>query len=681
MSFKKVSYISLFLVFFICLNNVSRSQTLLTDQDKYWIFFKNKGPQRLEKADPRSFALELGISQRALERRSKMDTHSLIDKLDLPVYKGYLRELEGMGFEPDVYSRWLNGVSMIVSSEKIKQIQSLSFVKKIKPVVSFVINPPELLHIAKPECMIETEDYTYDYGPSFFQNSQIRVPEIHDMGINGKGVLIGMIDSGFDYQGREVFSHLDIYKEYDFHWDDSTTANQENDPFYQDDHGTQTLSVIGGFYEGNLIGPAFGASFMLAKTEWIPTETRIEEDHWVEAVEWMEREGVDIVSTSLGYTEFEGGWGYTYEDINGDTCVTTKAADIAASKGVVVVASAGNARDDPWHYIISPADGDSVIAVGAVDFNGDITSFSSAGPTADGRIKPDVVAMGSSVVAISPASLNGITYTGGTSFSCPLVAGVCALVLQAHPELEPMQVRDAIRETAVKTAEQVDTLYGWGLVDSYEAVFYHGVVFTNFSQVDLTNDQNQGVEMEILWKYAIDPDSVYLHYTLAEETFFTTIKMDPVLTGSSVYRAVISSSIDLENIKFYVSVRDSLGDEYIGPIGAPDVLYEGLTSVDSNQIDLDKTFKLSQNYPNPFNGYTFFPLILTQRAQVKMQIYNIIGQKVRTIYNDVLNRGVYDRKFMWDGINETGIPVTSGLYILKTTVGKVVQTCKIVYVK
>jgi len=676
MRLKEILQIILLFLIFICFNQRIHSQNYKTDHNKYWVFFKDKGFQWLERSNNQHDASELGISEKSLVRRSKVDSTRLIDNLDLPVYSGYIRIIQDMGLKPVVFSRWLNGVTVFTTPEMIKKVSSLSFVRKVKPVISFYRSIPEPVRMAKTGYVQKKEDYMYDYGNSFHQNDQIRVPELHNMGLNGRGVLIGMIDTGFDYEGRNVFSHMDIVNEYDFHWDDSITANQENDPSFQDNHGTQTLSIIGGFWDGKLIGPAFGASYILAKTEWVASETRIEEDHWVEAIEWMEREGVEIVSSSLGYSVFDGGTGYAYDDMNGDTCITTRAADIAASKGVVVVTSAGNERDDPWFYILSPADGDSVIAVGAVDHDNEITSFSSAGPTADGRIKPDVVALGQGVVTVFSTSGGG----SGTSFSCPLAAGVCGLILQAHPELRPMQVREALRETADRS-QSPDNLYGWGLIDAYDAVFYHGVVFTNFTSVDLTDEEYQGLDVEILWKYSINPDSVYLHYKHTGNSYFTSVQMVPVHLEDTIYRAFISSDIDLEDIKFYVSVKDSLGNEYKGPIGAPYVLYEGLYSISSPEVTIDKNFELSQNYPNPFNSYTFFPLVLAERAHVSMEIYNIIGQKVKTIYNGVLNRGVYERQFRWNGNNESGFSVTSGIYILKTTAGNTTQTCKIIYVK
>src|SRR3972149_7654738 len=207
-----------------------------------------------------------------------------------------------------------------------------------------------------------------------------------------------MLDAGFRWRSHNALDSLRVLAEYDFIFHDSVSANESNDVPDQDSHGTATLSTIGGFEPGQLIGPAYGASFILGKTEYIPTETQIEEDNWVAGIEWMESKGVDVVSSSLGYTTVDDGSGYKYSrgDFNGRTAVTTKAAVMAARRGVVVVNSMGNSGN-PVGSIIAPADADSIIAAGAVNYSGVLASFSSVGPTNDGRIKPDVVGPGVSI--------------------------------------------------------------------------------------------------------------------------------------------------------------------------------------------------------------------------------------------------------------------------------------------
>ena len=248
------------------------------------------------------------------------------------------------------------------------------------------------------------------------------------------------MDAGFSNLTHEAFSSMDIIAKWDFVDNDLDVGGHS--------HGTGTLSTIGGFMEGQLIGPAYGASFILARTENDPaSETPIEEDNWIAALEWADSIGVDVTSTSLGYLDFDAPYtSYTWEDMDGNTALITIAADHAVKLGITVVNSAGNNGYNSLHNTLNaPADGDSVITIGAVSSSGVISSFSSVGPTADGRIKPDLLAMGSSVYAASTAGTSSYAYVSGTSFSCPLAAGVCALMLQKNPSLAPMEILQLIK--------------------------------------------------------------------------------------------------------------------------------------------------------------------------------------------------------------------------------------------
>jgi subtilisin family serine protease len=234
------------------------------------------------------------------------------------------------------------------------------------------------------------------------------------------------------------------------------------------DHGSACWSVLGGFYEGELIGPAYGATFVLAKTEDVADEYPEEEDNWVAAAEWGDMLGVDIISSSLAYYRW-----YTVEDMDGDTAVTTIGADIAASRGILVVNGAGNMGDSDWYIVCAPADGDSIIAVGAVDANNELAGFSSHGPTADGRTKPEVVARGLGVVCACNYTHDPLddefATNSGTSLSCPLVAGSAALLIEAAPSWPPMMVREALMMTA-DNADNPDNDRGWGRIDVSAAI-------------------------------------------------------------------------------------------------------------------------------------------------------------------------------------------------------------------
>ncbi|MDZ7372140.1 MAG: S8 family serine peptidase [candidate division KSB1 bacterium] len=430
--------------------------------EKYWIFFRDKGPR-----DPEDLQkAQAELSPRALQRRAKV-MRPLIDPTDLPVYSGYTEKLKSIGVEPIVISKWLNAVSARVESDQLREIRSLPFVDKVQPVLRgrHRPQPEEAAALSKRQVL---GDAPLDYGASYTQNAMIRIPEVHALGLTGEGVIVALMDAGFSVK-HPVFQRMNILAKRDFINKDDEVDQEPGDPYGQHDHGTKVLSILGGYAPGSLIGPAFGATFILAKTEDISSETPVEEDYWIAAAEWAEGLGADVFNTSLGYIDW-----YTYADMNGRTAPITIAADLAVQKGVVVVCSAGNEGSSPWRYITAPADGFGVIAVGAVSADSVIAGFSSRGPTSDGRIKPDVVALG---VGATSAQSSGPGYTtgSGTSFSSPLVAGAAALILQAHPQLTPHQVRQALLQTANRAASP-DNVYGFGLVNALAAVNYWGPV-------------------------------------------------------------------------------------------------------------------------------------------------------------------------------------------------------------
>jgi subtilisin family serine protease len=279
-----------------------------------------------------------------------------------------------------------------------------------------------------------------------------------------------MMDTGFNNLAHVAMQHLDIMITYDFVNSDSVVSDDGD--MGDDNHGSYTLSTIGGYAPGDLIGPAYGATYILAKTENTTWERHIEEDAWVAAAEWADSIGADIITSSLsysvGFTHDETG--YTWSDMDGNTTIVTIGADIAASRGILIVNSAGNAGyvAEPANTLGGPGDGDSVLCVGAVTSTGDRSGFSSVGPSADGRIKPDVMAMGTSVRAASLFSTTDYVGVNGTSFSCPLTAGAAALILEAKPNATNSEIMDALRQTASQ-ADSPDRLMGWGIVDATTA--------------------------------------------------------------------------------------------------------------------------------------------------------------------------------------------------------------------
>jgi subtilisin family serine protease len=429
-----------------------------------WVYFTDK-------ADAVADGGATAISTRALARRARRGaTTARTAAQDRPLAGAYVAAVTGLASRVRQQSRWLNAMSVEATPAQIAAIEQLSFVSRVDVVRRYRRLREEPVAPLDDDGRrpraggLDATDEPLDYGTGIDQVRQIRVPELHQRGLHGEGVVVAVFDSGFPNLSHEAFAAMTVVAERDF------VEGRESVRDSTDAHGTNTLSTLGGFAPGQLIGPAYGASFILAVTEDVRSETPIEEDHWAAAAEWAEALGADVISSSLGYLDFDLPYSsYTAADMNGETAITTRAAALAAERGVVVVNSAGNAGFDPGANTLgAPADGVRVVSVGAVTRSGARASFSSVGPTADGRIKPDVAAMGVSVkVARHFEHAYGVA--SGTSFSCPLTAGVVALILQAHPDYTPDDVLAVLRGSASQGSAP-DTLLGWGIVDAVAAV-------------------------------------------------------------------------------------------------------------------------------------------------------------------------------------------------------------------
>ena len=442
-----------------------------------WVYLADKGVHELKKgAVPTDVVSELSLRRRAKVRPGG----NLVDYTDLPLDPGYVRQIAALVQEVRHQSRWFNSMSVIASKEQIASLEALPFVKGIELVERFRRGTsPEgytddPVDVASQVLSKNNSAQALDYGPSSGQMNQINVPAVHALGNSAQGVIIGVLDNGFRLLTHEAFDTLRarIIATRDF-VDHKVSVVPVNPA--QGSHGIFTLSAIGGYKPGQLIGPAFGARYILARTENDSSETPVEEDNWAAAIEWAESLGVEVTSTSLGYFSYDSPYNsWTWQNMDGRTTVITRASVMAVSKGVVVVNSAGNEgtnRGSLPNSLNAPADGDGVIAVGAVSSGGTRASFSSFGPTADRRIKPDVMAQGVSVACASASATNLYETANGTSLSCPLVAGVAALLVKAYPHATPAQILSALKMTASR-ASTPDNFYGWGIVDALAAVNY-----------------------------------------------------------------------------------------------------------------------------------------------------------------------------------------------------------------
>lgn len=461
---------------------------------KCWIIFSDKGKFKpADKITYNSEAYKKGyelLSERAVNRRLKvMDKEELISYRDIPVENSYIEKVSKLGIDIMAKSRWFNGVSAYLTMAQIDKLAAQDYiaqifaVKKLYKQAFDYISPVFIRDYYGNDITADTAN-VYDYGKSLPQMNLIEAVKVHNLGITGKGVLVASFDDGFEWRNHDAFSKLQVLDEFDFINKDKVVSREQGQKYEdaqsQGGHGTATLSSLAGFCEGKLIGPAFNSEFILAKTEYVASETPMEEDFWLEAAEWAEALGADIITSSLVYKSYDDpykGNSYKYADFDGNTAIISIAGDIATSYGMVVCNAMGNYNQTNPPSLGSAADGDSVISVGAVDMKGNITGFSSNGPASDGKIKPDVISPGAMVYVARMGEGSKYEYSNGTSFSTPITAGVCALILSANPELTPMQVRDALRNTANNTANP-DNIHGWGLINAYKAILYYGPVWS-----------------------------------------------------------------------------------------------------------------------------------------------------------------------------------------------------------
>jgi subtilisin family serine protease len=441
-----------------------------------WVTFADKGEQGPGDLAARLARAEAEMAPRNRARRERAGLRPLVGYDDLPVHAPYLDALRARGLAPYGVSRWGNEAAVRVPGTRLAELARLPGVARLRPVERARVvwrEPagPDRAAAASGAGRAGTAGAQLAYGQTAGMLGQVNLPAVHDSGYVGTGVLVCVLDNGFNRHDTHVaLAALDVPPGHrrDFIEGDSVVTDTVSVPSWFR-HGTWTLGCMAGNLPGTYIGAAPGATYALGRTEFDGGESSAELVWWRMGAEWADSLGADIISSSLGYNVMDDPLeSITWPMLDGRTSIVSRAAQTAAARGILVVNSAGNdgGKGFPRDKIAAPADvdGDSLLAVGAVDAAGLRAAFSSIGPTFDGRVKPDLMARGVSNPLISANTSVGYTSANGTSFACPIVAGLAACLMQARPDWPAVTVLRALRRTASR-AGAPDTLYGHGLPD------------------------------------------------------------------------------------------------------------------------------------------------------------------------------------------------------------------------
>ena len=431
---------------------------------KYRVSLKDKDGTAYTVENPQAF-----LSERALERRTRQQLP--VDSTDLPVSAVYLNELAGMGTRVVTTSKWNNTVVLEVTDTLLMdEVAKMPFVLGVKKVWTQPDEVPARNKGRKKEVTNKAEKTDRHYGKAFHQIHIHGGDSLHAAGFTGKGMYVAVIDAGF-YNADQIkfFKKMDLLGTRDF-------VNPHSDIYEENSHGMMVLSCMAANKKDVFIGTAPDASYWLLRSEDNDTEQPVEEDYWAAAIEFADSVGVDVVNTSLGYYQFDKGYGgYRYCDLDGHTSLMSHSASMAADKGMVVVCSAGNSGADAWKKMTPPGDSENVLTVGAMDWSLVNADFSSVGNTADGRVKPDVMAIGKGSVV---SGTNGtVSKANGTSFASPTMCGIVTCFWQACPWLTAKEVVKAVQQAGDRV-DCPDNIFGYGVPNlwkAYKDLIHHRV--------------------------------------------------------------------------------------------------------------------------------------------------------------------------------------------------------------
>ena len=598
----------------------------------YIVKLKNKGGSPYSIATPSAY-----LSQRAIQRRTKYGI--AIDSTDLPVTPSYVTQIAGVANVTVLnVSKWHNSISIKTSDPNaITTINGFAFVQSTTAIAPRTQTPsvgkfdlPEIPYVSSSRPTGINADY-FNYGAGSLAEINLHKGQfLHNIGLRGQGMLIAMLDGGFqNYNTLDAMDSIIVNNQvvdtWDFYSKNSTVADDHW-------HGMACLSTIAGNIPGTFIGKAPKANFMLYRTEDVIPEYPIEEFNMVCGMERADSAGTDVISASLGYSEFDNPiFNYTYANMNGNTTISVIGADLAAKKGILFFNSAGNEGGATWHYLTTPSDGDSVVAVGAVDITGAVAGFSSYGPSSDGQVKPDVASVGDN--ALVQGTSNTIIQMDGTSFAGPNMAGLGTILWQGFPEVNNMRIVRALRE-AGSIASTPNNRIGYGIPDLKSAF---GTLLTEFATSSSTIN---GCRIFVNWT---SKDVSAMKYEIERkapgETNYSKVGEVPAVAGvvlanhsyefintiptgsSGVYSYRVRQIIDTATATFAHVYIDTTNASVAAPCVVTAVVNPG---ANGNYVTVR---------PNPSTGNTATLIVETNEpvAAMPILIYNMSGRLVQRI--------------------------------------------------
>lgn len=665
----------------------------------YRVWLGDKGtPERvIPPSDPLYGAATAHLTERALRRRAKvLPPEGLVSTADLPVNADYIAAITNLGGEIRQTSRWLNTVMIYTDSATYELVKALPFVDSARTVRTRRIeegNGMEKRTVIAAGSNGAGNDacITSLYGLSDRQNRAVRIDAAHVTGFAGEGVLVGVLDAGFNWRDHQGLKNVRVIAERDFvNRDDNTADEPGQTP--SESHGTLVMSIIGGWLEGTLIGGAPRAEFALAKTEDVGSELHIEEDNFVAGLEWLEALGADITTASLGYTTFDDPEKeHAYEELDGHTAFASRGINAAARLGVLCIAAAGN-EFTSYRYVSVPAEADSALAVAALDTAGNVAPFSSRGfdPASPNgradRIKPDIAAPGVRVYGAAAGTGDGVVAQQGTSLATPIVAAASAIILSARPDLRPWEVRELFYETS-GNAGNPDTAVGYGIID------------VNRALSSLSRERPLAGEPKVLsWKGSLSAAAWIVGDGTSEITAWKQSAEGPRLR------------LTLRNLRTAATVSEETPQPVNGPAQwlirggveelnlMPGDSMEVVIALASNETELRRTVlcatdalalpastlcydvplpttSLAVARPNPFHEGTRIEFALDRSATVSLDVFNVAGERVRRL----LGGQQIDPGFHSVLLNPADMP--GGAYYYRLTVDDEVYSEKMIYLK